>query len=227
MSARRSCHRGHHWEESGTAVPSESSCPLCGGRTGPPTDPASVAFLREQTQLLSLVLESMGDGLVVADEQGRLLFFNPAAERIIGLGLTEVAPEEWSSHYGIFLPDGRTPFPVHDLPLARALQGEESNQVEMFVRNSEVPQGVFISVTGRPLRDEQGVLRGGVVVFRDSSRTKQSEQQLQQAVAELRRSEERFRRLFNESPDAIFVEDFAGTILDVNPAGCRLHRRSR
>jgi PAS domain S-box-containing protein len=90
-----------------------------------------------------------------------------------------------------------------------------------------VPQGVFISVTGRPLRDEQGVLRGGVVVFRDSSRTKQSEQQLQQAVAELRRSEERFRRLFNESPDAIFVEDFAGTILDVNPAGCRLHRRSR
>jgi PAS domain S-box-containing protein len=184
-----------------------------------------VEFLREQTRLLSLVMESMGDGLVVADEHGRFLFFNPAAERILGLGLTDAAPEEWSKHYGLFFPDGRTPFPTHDLPLTRALRGEESNQVEMFVRNPKVPDGVFISVTGRPLRDERGVLRGGVVVFRDCTGSKRSEQQLQRAVEELRQSEARFCRLFSESPDAIFVEDFAGTVLDVNPAGCRLHRR--
>jgi len=36
-------------------------------------------------------------------------------------------------------------------------------------------------------------------------------------------SEQRFRDLFEGSPDAIFVEDFLGTVLDVNPAACRLH----
>jgi PAS domain S-box-containing protein len=39
----------------------------------------------------------------------------------------------------------------------------------------------------------------------------------------LHKSEQRFRDLFEGSPDAIFVEDFEGTVLDVNPAACRLH----
>jgi PAS domain S-box-containing protein len=36
-------------------------------------------------------------------------------------------------------------------------------------------------------------------------------------------SELRFHDLFEGSPDAIFVEDFEGKVLDVNPAGCQLH----
>jgi PAS domain S-box-containing protein len=43
----------------------------------------------------------------------------------------------------------------------------------------------------------------------------------------LHESEQRFRDLFQGSPDAIFVEDFNGTVLDVNPAGCRLHGLTR
>ena len=54
-----------------------------------------------------------------------------------------------------------------DLPLARALRGEETDQVELFIRNEHVPDGVFISVTGRPLRDERNQVCGGVVVLRD------------------------------------------------------------
>lgn len=40
-------------------------------------------------------------------------------------------------------------------------------------------------------------------------------------------SEQRFHNLFEASPDAIFVEDLQGTVLDVNPAGCRLQGLSR
>jgi PAS domain S-box-containing protein len=36
-------------------------------------------------------------------------------------------------------------------------------------------------------------------------------------------SEMRFHDLFEGSPDAIFVEDFDGKVLDVNPAGCQIH----
>jgi two-component system, cell cycle sensor histidine kinase and response regulator CckA len=38
-----------------------------------------------------------------------------------------------------------------------------------------------------------------------------------------KRAEERFRDLFEHSPDAIFVESQAGIVLDVNPAACQLH----
>ncbi|MCP5054252.1 MAG: response regulator, partial [bacterium] len=43
----------------------------------------------------------------------------------------------------------------------------------------------------------------------------------------LKESEERFRSLFENSPDAIFVEDLEGNVLDVNPAACRLHKIER
>lgn len=42
-----------------------------------------------------------------------------------------------------------------------------------------------------------------------------------------RESEQRFRDLFEGSPEAIFVDDLAGNILDANPAACRLHKLTR
>ena len=43
----------------------------------------------------------------------------------------------------------------------------------------------------------------------------------------LRDSEQRFRTLFEHSPDAIFVESLTGIVLDVNPAACALHGLTR
>ena len=47
------------------------------------------------------------------------------------------------------------------------------------------------------------------------------------AEEELRHSQRRFRELFENSPDAIFVEDLLGNVLDVNRAACALHGRER
>ncbi len=43
------------------------------------------------------------------------------------------------------------------------------------------------------------------------------------AEEELRHSQRRFRELFENSPDAIFVEDMQGNVLDANRAACQLH----
>lgn len=59
-----------------------------------------------------------------------------------------------------------------------------------------------------------------LVIVRDFTNWKRAEMRL-------RESESRFRDLFEHSPDAIFVEDFKGEVLDVNPAACRLHRCER
>ena len=54
----------------------------------------------------------------------------------------------------------------------------------MFVRNPKVPDGVFISVSGRPLRDETGTQKGGVIVFRDVTHQVIAEEALMQAFAQ-------------------------------------------
>ncbi|MGQ0602888.1 MAG: GAF domain-containing protein, partial [Anaerolineales bacterium] len=49
----------------------------------------------------------------------------------------------------------------------------------------------------------------------------------QRAEEALRERETRLRILFENSPDAIFVEAYDGAILDVNPAACQLHGMTR
>ena len=48
-----------------------------------------------------------------------------------------------------------------------------------------------------------------------------------QVEEELRQSQRRFRELFENSPDAIFVEDLQGKVLDVNRSACTLHGMTR
>ena len=134
--------------------------------------------LREQTRILQSVLDCMGDGVVVADATGRFLIFNPAAQRILGHEPVDAPRGEWSRHYEIFLPDRVTPFPSMDLPLNRAIGGESVDQAELYIGYPSREDGTWILVTGRPLRDERGMIEGGVVVFHDITRRKKAERRL-------------------------------------------------
>jgi signal transduction histidine kinase len=134
--------------------------------------------LREQTRILQSVLDCMGDGVVVANRKRQFLVFNPAAERILGHGRVDSPPPNWSRHYEIFLPDKVTPYPVEDLPLIRAIAGESSDQVELYIAHPSRENGTWILATGRPLRDDQGALKGGVVVFHDITGRKKAERRL-------------------------------------------------
>jgi two-component system, sensor histidine kinase and response regulator len=156
-----------------------------------------------QQSILAAVLESMGEGVVVADAQGRFQLFNPMAEQLLGLGSSEIPPEQWSSHYSIFLPDGTTPFPTDELPLMRALRGEAVDNVEIVVRRSPSAPGMILNVTGRPIKSADGQIFGGVVVFYDVTRRKQAEQSL-------RASEQRFRTMAETMPTTIAIYQGTG-----------------
>src|ERR1700730_12761916 len=135
--------------------------------------------------MLQSVLDSTAEALVAADEKGKFLIWNRAAERILGNGPADLPPpREWSEHYGNYLPDGVTPFPTEQLPLVRAMRGEVST-AEIFVRNAEVAEGVWIEARGGPLRDKEGVNRGGGVAFRDITQRKADEREIQKLNDEL------------------------------------------
>jgi signal transduction histidine kinase len=125
------------------------------------------------TEMLSAILESLGDGVIVADENGKFIVFNAAAERLLGLGVVDGSPSEWATRYGVFYPDMTTPYPAAELPLTRAIAGHVSEQVELFIRNPHRPEGRFISISGRPVRDATGAVRGGVIVFHDITARKE------------------------------------------------------
>jgi len=135
----------------------------------------AAAELSRTNEILHSILSDMGDAVVVADKDGSFVVFNPAAERMFGQGATQTSPAEWPQRYGLYLPDKVTPFPANQLPLTRSLRGEEVNDAEMYVRNAKVPQGLWIRITGRPLRGPSGEVLGGVIVCRDITAIKEEE----------------------------------------------------
>jgi PAS domain S-box-containing protein len=140
--------------------------------------------LEGQTLMLQSVLDSMAEGLVAADEQGKFLIWNRAAERIVGHGPADLPPQEWSEHYGNYLSDRITPMPTEQLPLVRAIHGEASTS-EIFLRNPKVVEGTWIEASGSPLKGKDGAVHGGVVAFRDITKRKADEREIQKLNDEL------------------------------------------
>src|SRR5260370_21021625 len=134
--------------------------------------------------MLQSVLDNMAEGLVAADEHGKFLIWNRAAERIVGYGPADIASADWSNQYGSYLPDGVTLFPTEELPRVRAIHGEAST-AEIFLRSPKVTQGAWLEASGSPLKDKDGKVHGGVVAFRDITKRKADERQIQELNDEL------------------------------------------
>ncbi len=75
-------------------------------------------------------------------------------------------------------PIGSRRIPRSELPLMRAMRGESVDQAELYIAYPSREDGTWITVTGRPLRDEGGTTEGGVVVFHDVTRRKKAERRL-------------------------------------------------
>jgi signal transduction histidine kinase/response regulator RpfG family c-di-GMP phosphodiesterase len=148
----------------------------------------SEAAYRQQTKILRSVLDSMSDGVLVNDDSGNMVLLNPAAEQMVGRGAAGTHQSEWVERYGIYLPGTDTPYPADKLPLARAMRGETADEIELYIRNAQKPEGMFVSVNVRPLKDDSGNIKGGVAVVRDITLAKSAGDMLRQAKEEAERA---------------------------------------
>lgn len=123
-------------------------------------------------EVIQTVVNNIGDGVVACDMSGKFVFYNLAATELIGPDVSGDSPTNWTDSFGVFLPDKTTPFPVDQYPLLLGLKGIETNEVEQFLRNSARPEGVHISISGRPMRSASGQMLGSVAVMRDISKRK-------------------------------------------------------
>src|SRR5215510_13219159 len=131
--------------------------------------------LAQVNEILESVLSNIGDAVIVAGRDEKFLIFNPAAQRMFGEGAIDTTSADWPRRHGLYLPDKVTLFPSDQTPLARAIRGEETNRVEMFVRPAEAPRGFWTRINGRPLRAGNGEVIGGVIVCRDITESKEEE----------------------------------------------------
>lgn len=137
----------------------------------------SRAELDRQQALQRLVLEGINDGVIVADTRGQFLLWNRKASAIMGIGPDDVDPSTWSEYCGVYRSEHGELVPAEELPLTRAIRGESTDDIEVFVGKGE-NGGRWVSLVGRPLHDQDGQLEGGVVTLMDITERKRMQGRL-------------------------------------------------
>lgn len=136
----------------------------------------------DEAKILASIFESLGEGILVADKEGKILLVNPMAHRILGINDSESVYDHWGKDYSLYQPDKTTPIPTEELPLSKAMRGIETDEVEIFINHSKADKQLFVSATGRPLRDHKCDIIGGVVIFRDITDQKETQEALHEVM---------------------------------------------
>ena len=128
-----------------------------------------------RSELLWAVLENLSEGVVACDANGILSFFNRATREFHGIPEEALSPDEWAERYSLYRADG-TPMPAEEIPLLRALHGENVRDTVMVIAPRDRESRTVIC-SGQPLHDASGKLLGAVVVMRDITQQITAERQ--------------------------------------------------
>ncbi|HXC54078.1 MAG TPA: HWE histidine kinase domain-containing protein [Rhizomicrobium sp.] len=139
--------------------------------------------VREGRRLGRRVMEALPAAIYTTDAQGKLLYFNKAAENLWGFA-PPLGEQAWCGSWKILLPDG-TPLPHDQCPMAVALREKRALVGPEAV--AERPDGgrVPFMPYPTPIFDSQGELIGGVNMLIDLSAQKRADAQQRGLIDEL------------------------------------------
>lgn len=164
---------------------------------------------------LRAALANLGEGVLTLSPEGTILWANPAAERILRLErerLLGAAFHEVVVHED---EEGRR-LPASLVERALASEMAQGDGERFRVRGGP---DICVAYTAAPIRGRDDSPNGVVLAFQDCGERKAAERRL-------RESNERYRSLFVNAPEAYVSVDLDGRIVDTNPADQRLTGRS-
>lgn len=126
----------------------------------------SLARIGKERGMLDLIVNSMSEGVLAIDVEGRFLLFNAAAKKYFPSDGTGKTLAEWRADHEVVLLDGKTVCAPQNRPLSRAIRGESVDNWDVLLRRPGARDHVLRNNV-RPLHDEAGQLVGGLVVFTD------------------------------------------------------------
>jgi PAS domain S-box-containing protein len=162
---------------------------------------------------LATTLRSIGDALIATDVDARVIFMNPAAERLTGWAGSDANGRPLHEVFNIV---NETTRKVVESPVSKALRSGSvvglANHTLLIAKDGTERS---IDDSAAPIRDKSSdpdaALFGVILVFHDITERRAAERKLQT-------SETRFRRLFEAAHDGVLILDVdTRRITDVNP----------
>ncbi len=165
--------------------------------------------LQQAEQWLAAVLTSIGEGTIATDPLGHITFINPVAVTLTGWSQTAALGQPITQVLNVAHLLSRRPAAN---PLLEAIQqGRSLTQTDGCLLVTRTGQEYIIGCVASPIKNQQGEITGGVIVFQDISQRKREERLLH-------RREQEFRALVEHSPDIIARFDHQLRYRYINPS---------
>lgn len=143
---------------------------------------------KEKQELLQLVIDNMNEGLVVLGPNNHVEVLNLPRSKNLTIPEGTVFNKGYDhllTGNKLYQKDGVTEIMQEEHPLKKAENGEVFDDYVTNVKIGGGLKSIYFSNSGAPLKDDEGNIKGGVVVFRDVTEQMEWEQKLKQLNVEL------------------------------------------
>ena len=141
---------------------------------------AAYENLRHSSEILESTFNTMAEGVLVIDPDGRIARSNETITRCLGTRPGKTLAEMKLDNR-FYESDGATPIADSELPIARTLRGEAFDRKEVVVKPTDGRPNFRLLVCGRPLRDADNAVSGAAMIYHDVTDAHETERLLQQA----------------------------------------------
>jgi PAS domain S-box-containing protein len=131
------------------------------------------ASLESERARLQVIFEAIPNPITFYDAKGTLTHANQAGEQSIGGRSLPTALDTLPRAFQVRNVQG-DPLPVEQLPVARALRGETTNGIELFVTGSDGSDRILLTGAA-PIRSRLGQIEGVVATSHDITELRQAE----------------------------------------------------
>lgn len=132
--------------------------------------------ITRQVRRTETIIAGMADGVMLVDGLGKVVFINPAGQRMLGKSVAGVPIEQQARIYGLKNVDGRL-LSASEIPAAQALSTNRPVKDVTVVLSESEGGEITVSMSAVPLLDD-GKTGGVIVTFRDVTERRKLEEQM-------------------------------------------------
>jgi diguanylate cyclase len=132
--------------------------------------------LINEKDLFKVTIQSIGDGVITTDLEGKIVLQNKAAEKLTGWSSTDAKGKSLSEVFKIMHKATGIP---HESPVDKVIQSGEVTELEKgMVLIAKDGSEKVIADSGAPIKDREGKILGVVLVFRDVTEQTLNEEEI-------------------------------------------------